>query len=84
MKTILEKYWDYNKPERRTFENQLESALYLSYLEARKGGKRRTHDEHDFEFNHFYNLKSLKRDILDKTYIPSRSTAHIIFNPVIR
>lgn len=84
MKTILAKYPDYNKPERRSFESQLELALYLSYLNARKGGKRRTHDEHDFEINAFTNLQYLKQDIINKTYLPSRSSAHIITKPVIR
>ena len=84
MKTLLSKYSNYDKSHCRAFEDQLELALYLSYLEARKGGKRRTHDEHDFEINLFANLKFLKQDILDKTYYPSRSTAHIITKPVIR
>lgn len=84
MRTLLSKYSDYDKFHCRTFEDQLELALYFSYLEARKGGKRRTHDEHDFEINLFANLQLLKQDILDKTYYPSRSTAHIITKPVIR
>ena len=84
MKTILDKYSNYNRSTRRSFKAQLELALYLSYLEARKGGKRHTHDEHDFEFNLFANLKYLTDDILNKTYLPSRSTAHIITKPVIR
>ena len=84
MQAFLSKNSDYNKSERRTFKSQLDLALYLSYLEARKGGKRRTHDEHDFEINLFANLQSLSKDILDKTYYPLRSTAHIITKPVIR
>ncbi|MBR5046276.1 hypothetical protein IKX73_01460 [Candidatus Saccharibacteria bacterium] len=84
MRTILEKYQNYNKSERRSFESRLELALYLSYLQARKGGKRHTHDEHSFEVNLFNNLELLKQDILNKTYNPSRSSAHIIFKPVIR
>lgn len=66
------------------FEHQLQLALYVAYLEARKGGKRSTHDEQIFELNADENLKLLRHDILDKTYRPSRSTAHIIYNPVIR
>lgn len=84
MKTILGKYPFYDKSERRTFDSQLELALYLAYLDARKGGKRSTHDEHNFEINAFANLKSLERDILNKTYYPSRSTTHIVTKPVIR
>lgn len=84
MKTLLRKYPYYNTSERRTFESQLELTLYLSYLEARKGGKRRTHDEHIFEINLFANLKNLSNDILNKTYYPLCSTAHIITKPVIR
>lgn len=68
----------------RSYENRLMMALYISYLEARKGGKRKTHDEHIFEVNAMENLRLLHRDIMQKTYRPSRSTAHIIYNPVIR
>ena len=66
------------------YKNRLELALYVAYLEARKGGKRATHDEHIFEVNADENLELLRADILDKTYEPSRSSAHIIYNPVIR
>jgi retron-type reverse transcriptase len=68
----------------RKFENRLLFALYVAYLEARKGGKRGTKDEHQFELNADENLIKLRDDILAKTYRPSRSTAHIIHNPVIR
>ena len=68
----------------RKFENRLLFALYVAYLEARKGGKRSTRDEHQFELNADENLIKLRDDILAKTYRPSRSTAHIIHNPVIR
>ena len=66
------------------YENRLQLALYVAYLEARKGGKRSTRDEQMFELNADENLKLLRKDILDKTYRPSRSSAHIIYNPVIR
>lgn len=65
-------------------ESQLYLLLYYSYLEARKGGKRKTHDEHSFEVNVHKNLLSLQKDITEKSYTPSRSAAHIIKNPVIR
>ena len=66
------------------FENQLLFELYVAYLEARRGGKRGTFDEHKFEANDFENLINLRDSMLDKTYRPSRGTAHIIHNPVIR
>ena len=66
------------------FENRLLFELYVAYLEARRGGKRGTFDEHKFEANEFENLVALRDALLDKTYRPSRGTAHIIHNPVIR
>lgn len=66
------------------FNERLQAALYFSYLEARKGGKRKTLNEHTFEINAFQNLKLLREDIINRTYCPSRSVAHIIFDPVIR
>ncbi len=68
----------------KTFENRLQLALYVAYIEARTGGKRKTKDEHKFEINADQNLKILRKMILEKTYEPSRSTAHIIHNPVVR
>lgn len=68
----------------RTFDHRLELALYVAYREARCGGKRKTHDEHNFELNEYENLRNLKEALLDRTYVPGRSRAHIIFNPVIR
>lgn len=68
----------------RIQEHQLYLLLYYSYLEARKGGKRTTHDEHLFEVNTFKNLLVLEKCISSKAYRPSRSAAHIIKNPVIR
>ena len=66
------------------FENRLLFELYVAYLEARRGGKRGTFDEHKFEVNEFENLVDLRDTMLDKSYRPSRGTAHIIHNPVIR
>lgn len=66
------------------YENQLLFELYVAYLEARRGGKRSTFDEHKFEVNEYENLINLRDSLLDKTYRPSRGTAHIIHNPVIR
>lgn len=76
--------WDKEEIADEDFEDRLRTALYLSYLEARKGGKRKTRNEHAFEVNAFQNLKLLRQDIMDRTYRPSRSVAHIIFDPVIR
>ncbi len=66
------------------YENNLLFRLAVAYFEARRGGKRGTYDEHRFEVYDWENLVILRDAILNKTYHPSRSTAHIIFNPVIR
>lgn len=68
----------------RDFRNFLYFELLSSYMEARKGGKRATFDEHKFEINLYENLVTLLNSILEKKYLPSRGTAHIIYNPVIR
>ena len=56
----------------------------MAHLEARRGGKRKTFDEHKFEVHEFENLVNLRDRIMDRTYRPSRGTAHIIHNPVVR
>lgn len=66
------------------YENRFLMELYVAYIEARRGGKRNTFDEHKFEVNELENLINLRDTILDGTYAPSRGTAHIIHNPVIR
>lgn len=68
----------------RDYKNRLLFELYVAYLEARRGGKRGTFDEHKFEVNEFENLIDLRNSLLNKTYVPLRGTAHIIHNPVIR
>ena len=68
----------------RDFDNYFYYLLYTSYLIARKGGKRKTFDEHKFEVNDFLNIYYLKEAILNYLYEPCRGTAHIIFNPVMR
>ncbi|MBR0424283.1 RNA-directed DNA polymerase [Candidatus Saccharibacteria bacterium] len=65
-------------------ENRVYFYLYTAYLEARKGGKRKTFDEHKFEVNEFENLLLLMKAIMFKEYRPLRGTAHVIFNPVLR
>lgn len=66
------------------FKNQVLFELYVAYLEARRGGKRGTFDEHKFEIQEMENLVNLRDSLLNRTYRPSRGTAHIIYNPVIR
>ena len=80
---------DLNNPEyikelQKPFSDRLRDKLYEAYKNARKNGKRKTHDEHRFEINQFENLAILQKDLENRTYVPSRSTAHIIYNPVIR
>lgn len=77
-----------NDPDRirwkeASFSNYLQEKLFIAYKEARRG-KRRTKDEQRFELNADENLMLLRRDMLGRTYRPSRGTAHIIHNPVIR
>ncbi len=67
-----------------SISNRLYNELYIAYLEARRGGKRGTFDEHKFEAHEFEHLAALRDSLLDKTYQPSRGTAHIIHDPVIR
>ena len=68
----------------RKYENQLLSELYVAYLEARANGKRKTHDEQQFEVDEMLNIKKLCRRLITKTYKPSRGIAHVIHRPVIR
>ncbi|MDO4508146.1 MAG: RNA-directed DNA polymerase, partial [Candidatus Saccharibacteria bacterium] len=65
-------------------KNRLLFELTVAYNEARRGGKRGTYDEHNFEINEAKNLIELRDSLLDHTYHPSRSSAHIIYKPVIR
>lgn len=78
LKTLEEADW------LRDVENRLYFYFYVAYLEARKGGKRTTFDEHKFEVNEFENLLFLTRAIMMNRYKPLRGTAHVVFNPVIR
>lgn len=66
-----------------SFSNCLQEKLYIAYKEARRG-KRATKDEQSFELNVDENLMLLRCDMLDRTYQPSRGTAHIIHIPVMR
>ena len=68
---------------KRSFENYLQMKLFIAYKEARCG-KRRTMDEQAFEINVDENLLKLRKDIMERNYTPSRGTAHIIHEPVIR
>ena len=87
MGTNLKKKINLEKDQKKwlkEIENRIQLGLYNAYVEARSGGKRKTQDEHKFELNADYNLKVLRKKILDRTYRPGRSRAHIIYNPVIR
>jgi hypothetical protein len=57
---------------------------YQAYLDARKGGKRGTNDEHRFERCANMCLAQLVEDIEERKYEPSRGVAFIIRDPVIR
>lgn len=69
---------------RHSPEKQLLFELSVAYYEARRGGKRKSFDEHKFEAREMENLLNLRDSIINKTYRPSRGTAHVIHNPVIR
>ena len=66
-----------------SFTNYLQEKLFIAFKEAKRG-KRATRDEQRFELNADENLMLLRRDLLDRTYTPSRGTAHIIHRPVMR
>ena len=66
-----------------SFTNDLQEKLFIAFKEAKRG-KRATRDEQRFELNADENLMYLRRDLLDRTYVPSRGTAHIIHRPVMR
>lgn len=65
------------------FREFLYRELWDAYLAARRG-KRKTVDEHQFEFMVAPNILNLTDDILRRTYRPSRGVAFIIHDPVIR
>ena len=70
--------------ERESFRNHLAVLLRKAYYDARKNGKRMTHDEQDFEENEDINLRLLLDDIMSRRYKPSRGTVHIVNKPVKR
>ena len=84
LRSILQEMDETDREWLRTQENQMALILYIAYLEARKGGKRKTYDEHSFEINVFDNIRIMVKNLKERTYRPSRSAAHIIFSPVIR
>ena len=65
------------------FSGWLLAELIIADAQARKG-KRGTFDEHKWEVNKMENLIELRDSLLDRTYRPSRGTAHVIKNPVLR
>ncbi len=70
--------------ERESFRNHLAVLLRKAYYDARKNGKRMTHDEQEFEENEDINLRLLLDDIMKRRYKPSRGTVHIVNKPVKR
>lgn len=65
-------------------KNLLLAELFLSELQARRGGKRKTYDTHAFEVNLMENLTRLRDELWYGLYQPSRGTAHVVFDPVQR
>lgn len=63
--------------------NWLAEQLYYAFVEARKG-KTKTINEQQFEENRDRELYSLAKDIIGRTYAPSRSVAFIITEPTPR
>lgn len=66
------------------FSDFLLRELYKAYYDARKGGKRRTIDEHCFEMNEMENLVRLRDSIIRRKYYPHRGVAFIVDKPVTR
>lgn len=64
--------------------NMLKAELYVAERVARIGGKRKTYNTHAVELNLDENLDRLVEQIYTYDYKPSRGTAHIITNPVMR
>jgi hypothetical protein len=64
-------------------EDWLSELAFKAYLEARKN-KRGTQDEQRFEKDVPVNIALLVRDIINRTYKPSRGIAFIIEDPVKR
>lgn len=65
-------------------KNLLKAELYVAERMARIGGKRKTYDTHSIEVYLNENLDRLTEQLYNYEYKPSRGTAHIIHNPVIR
>ena len=66
------------------YSSWLLKGLTEVYLEARKNGKRKTRNEHEFEINEMENLVVLRDAILARAYKPGRGIAFIIYDPVMR
>ncbi len=64
--------------------NLLLAELFRAETLTRKGGKRKACDTQAFETDLMDNLVNLRDDLWNLEYKPSRSTAHIIDNPVKR
>ena len=68
---------------KESFSSWLYDQLTLAYLQARDG-KRKTHDEHNFELNQYDNVAELVREVINRTYRPGKSTAFLVHKPVDR
>ena len=66
------------------FSEWLLEELIVAYHDARRGGKRKTKNTHEFEMNELENIVVLRDAIIDRKYKPSRGIAFIIHDPVIR
>ena len=65
-------------------KNMLLLELFLAEREARKGGKAKTQDCHNFEVNLMENLVRLRDALWDYSYCPSRGAVHMVKKPVKR
>lgn len=66
------------------FKEWLLLELVEAYHEARKNGKRKTKNEHEFEMNEMENLVVLRDAIIARKYKPNKGIAFIIHDPVVR
>ncbi|MBQ3296841.1 RNA-directed DNA polymerase [Candidatus Saccharibacteria bacterium] len=66
------------------FKEWLLNELIIAYHEARRNGKRKTKNEHEFEMNEIENLVVLRDAIMMRKYKPNKGIAFIIHDPVSR
>lgn len=68
----------------KSFRNLLRAELREAERRARKGGKRKTYDTHGVEAYLDENIDKIADQLLNKTWKPYRSEAHIVWYPVQR